>query len=280
MGMAGVTRDIRSYMPLTFAWSSAKMGLWLISAFCEVRVMKVTFFAFMVLSVMAGIAWPGHPQVTLEITGGVEGDIVLELYANKAPITVANFIDYVQSGFYDGLIFHRVMEDFMIQGGGFDTSGFKKVTEPAIISESFNGLSNLRGTVAMARTSDPHSATSQFYINHIDNIPSFDPTVTDLDYGAIARDGNNNPYFKVGYCVFGRVVSGLDLVDMIAIVPVTDDKPDTDIIIERATLTQDVPVCLEKLPGDINGDCNIDLVDFVTMAQNWLTCNSLTPTCD
>lgn len=234
--------------------------------------MKVRFLVFLVLSVAAGVSLAAYPQVTLEITGGVEGDIVLELYTDKAPITVANFIDYVQSGFYDGLIFHRVIEDFMIQGGGFDTNMVEKETGPAIINESFNGLTNLRGTVAMARTPDPHSATSQFFINHSGN--SF------LNYGAIAYDVNDEPYIKVGYCVFARVASGMDIVDAIAAVPTTDDVPDADIIIRYATLNQDIPVCLEKLPGDINGDCNIDLADFVAMAQNWLTCNSITPTCD
>lgn len=247
-------------------------ALQVFSGFSGVRVMKVRFLVLLVLSIAAGASLAAYPQVTLEITGGVEGDIVLELYTDKAPITVANFIAYVQSGFYDDLIFHRVIENFMIQGGGFDPNMVEKETGPPIINESPNALSNLRGTVAMARTSDPHSATSQFFINHYDN--SF------LNYGAIAYDGNNEPYIKVGYCVFGRVVSGMDIVDAIATVSTTDTVPDFDIIIHSTRVTVVAPVCAEKLPGDINGDCTIDLADFLAMAQNWLTCNSITPTCD
>ncbi len=237
--------------------------------------MKVRFLMFLVLSVAAGVSLAAWPEVTLEITGGVAGDIVLELYTDKAPITVANFIDYVQSGFYDDLIFHRVVNGFVIQGGGFGTNMVEKVPGPPIINESSNALSNLRSTVAMARTSDPHSATSQFFINLVDNIY---PTVNNLDYGSLAYAGGE-PYVKVGYCVFGRVVSGMDIVDAIALVTTTDGVPDIDIIIHSARVTFVAPVCAEKLPGDINGDCKIDLADYLEMAQNWVMCNSITPTC-
>ncbi len=234
--------------------------------------MKVRFLVFLVLSVAAGASLAAWPQVTLEIIGGVEGDIVLELYTDQAPITVANFIDYVQSGFYDGLIFHRVINDFMIQGGGFDPDLVEKEPGPPIINESFNGLSNLTGTIAMARTTYANTATAQFFINVDDN--------TFLDHDSIIYNYyTGSPHAQIGYCVFGRVVSGMGIVDSIKAVSATDDVPDVDIIIHSARVTVVAPVCPEKLPGDINGDCNIDLADFLAMAQSWLTCNSITPTC-
>ncbi|UCD28613.1 MAG: peptidylprolyl isomerase [Planctomycetota bacterium] len=142
------------------------------------------------------------PRVGLEIALGTEswGKIVLQLDAVKAPITVKNFLRYVDQGYYNGTIFHRVMPNFMIQGGGY-VSGFKRKTEgqhEPIKNEAKNGLKNKRGTVAMARTPAPHSATSEFFINVVDN--------TGLDYPS--RDG-------WGYCVFGKVVQGMDVVDRI-----------------------------------------------------------------
>jgi len=128
-----------------------------------------------------------------------KGDIKLELYADKAPKTVENFLKYANEGFYEGTIFHRVINGFMIQGGGFDTDFQKKKTHPPVENEAKNGLKNLRGTIAMARTADPHSATAQFFINHKNN--------TALDYPS--RDG-------WGYCVFGKVTEGMDVVDEIA----------------------------------------------------------------
>ena len=122
------------------------------------------------------------------------GNITVELDAQKAPISVANFLSYVNSGFYTDTIFHRVIKNFMIQGGGFDTNGIQKPTKNPITIESQNGLKNLKGTIAMARTSDPNSATSQFFINTNDN--DF------LNYGS--RDQ--------GYAVFGKVTSGMDVV--------------------------------------------------------------------
>jgi len=127
------------------------------------------------------------------------GPVQIELDADKAPQTVENFLKYVDSGFYDGTIFHRVIKDFMIQGGGFTADMQEKPTEAPIQNEAKNGLKNLRGTIAMARTRDPHSATAQFYINHKNN--DF------LDYPG--RDG-------WGYCVFGKVTGGMDTVDRIA----------------------------------------------------------------
>ncbi|HEY6355728.1 MAG TPA: peptidylprolyl isomerase, partial [Burkholderiaceae bacterium] len=127
------------------------------------------------------------------------GDVVIQLDADKAPKTVANFVQYVKDGHYDGLVFHRVIGGFMIQGGGYDADMKEKPTRAPIPLESRNGLSNLRGTVAMARTSVPDSASSQFFINVIDN-PRLD--------AANASDGN-------GYAVFGKVVLGMDVVDKI-----------------------------------------------------------------
>jgi cyclophilin family peptidyl-prolyl cis-trans isomerase len=148
-----------------------------------------------------------------------KGDITLELDAQKAPGTVKNFLAYVDEGFYDGTIFHRVIKDFMIQGGGFTPDLRQKKAHDPIENEAKNGLKNLRGSVAMARTSDPHSATAQFFINHKDN--AF------LDYPG--QDG-------WGYAVFGKVVSGMDVVDAIAAVP-TARSPMPDSPKETVTIT-------------------------------------------
>ena len=131
------------------------------------------------------------------------GDIIVELDAEKAPKTVENFVKYVRAGHYDGTIFHRVIENFMIQGGGYKPDLSEKPTRPPIPLESRNGLSNVRGSIAMARTGIPDSATSQFFINLVDN--------AGLDQ-ANARDG-------AGYAVFGKVVEGMDVVDKIKAVP-------------------------------------------------------------
>lgn len=235
--------------------------------------MKVRFFVLLILSAVTGVSFGANPQVTLQITGAVNGNVVLELYPDEAPVTVENFVDYIQSGFYNGLIFHRAIEDFMIQGGLFDPNLVSATPGSAIVNESSNGLSNLRGTVAMARTNAPHSATSQFYINHADNLF--------LDYGAIAYNGPT-AYFEVGYCVFGSVVSGMDVVDAIAVLPTTSeggmtDVPVDDVIIQSVTV--DSPVCIDKLDGDSDGDCDVDLADFVRLAADWLGCNSITIPC-
>jgi len=128
------------------------------------------------------------------------GDILLELDHEKAPATVDNFISYVESGHYQGTIFHRVIKNFMIQGGGFDPSMHQKQTAAAIRNEANNGLSNEIGSIAMARTPNPHSASAQFFINTEDN--------TFLDFKSETPDG-------WGYCVFGRVVEGMDTVEKI-----------------------------------------------------------------
>jgi peptidyl-prolyl cis-trans isomerase A (cyclophilin A) len=153
------------------------------------------------------------------------GKIVVQLDKEKAPKTVDNFVQYVKSGHYDGTVFHRVIDDFMIQGGGMGADMVEKKTQPPIALESRSGLTNQRGTIAMARTSDPNSATSQFFINVKDNGM--------LDQ-ARSADGN-------GYAVFGKVVSGMDVVDKIRAVETTSrgrqaNVPVTPVIIKQATL--------------------------------------------
>jgi cyclophilin family peptidyl-prolyl cis-trans isomerase len=239
--------------------------------------MRIKWFTGVVLSVIAGISSAANPQVTLHISGAVSGDIVLEIYADKAPVTAANFISYVQSGFYNGLIFHRVMNNFMIQGGGFDASLTQKTPGAAIINESSNRLSNLRGTIVMARTSYADTATSQFFINLVNN--------TSLNYGALTYDNYYNVTAQVGYCVFGAVASGMNVVDAIAVLPTTTENgmsnvPVNDVIIQSASVTFNAPICVTKLEGDVDGDCNVDMADFFKLAQNWLACNSITSACN
>jgi peptidyl-prolyl cis-trans isomerase A (cyclophilin A) len=135
------------------------------------------------------------------------GDIALELYPEQAPITVENFLEYVESCFYDGTIIHRIAAGFVLQGGGYTATGQRKETRPPITNEADNGLLNERGTLSMARTADVNSATSQFFINLVDN--------NVLDHGV--RD--------FGYAVFARVTEGMDVVDQIAQVPVRGEQP-------------------------------------------------------
>jgi len=149
------------------------------------------------------------------------GDIVVELDAAKSPKTVDNFLQYVKAGFYDGTIFHRVIDNFMIQGGGMTADMKEKETRRPIPLESRNGLMNQRGTIAMARTSDPNSATAQFFINVKDNAFLDQPT---------SKDGN-------GYAVFGKVIQGMDVVDKIKVVPTgPGDVPQQAIVIKKATV--------------------------------------------
>jgi peptidyl-prolyl cis-trans isomerase A (cyclophilin A)/peptidyl-prolyl cis-trans isomerase B (cyclophilin B) len=156
------------------------------------------------------------------------GDMTVELYPDKSPKSVENFLTYVNSGFYDGTIFHRVIDNFMIQGGGFTRELRQKPTRPAIANEAKNGLSNTRGTLAMARTGDPNSATAQFFINVVDN-PRLDFT----------SEANGATW---GYTVFGKVVSGLEVVDKIKGVPTgpqgpfKSDVPTTPVVIEKISV--------------------------------------------
>ncbi len=165
-------------------------------------------------------------KVKLETT---MGDITLELDPELAPKTVENFVQYVKDGFYDGTIFHRVIKGFMIQGGGLSTSMSQKPTRPPIPNEANNGFKNERGTIAMARTPDPDSATAQFFINTVDN--SF------LDFSAKTMEG-------WGYCVFGKVIDGMDTVDAIEGVKTTmkkgmQDVPETQVVITKAVVLEE-----------------------------------------
>ena len=163
-----------------------------------------------------------NPTVELHIAG--KGVITLELHQDKAPKSVANFLAYVQSGHYDNTVFHRVIKNFMVQGGGFEPGMKQKPTQAPITNEADNGLKNALYTVAMARTGDPHSATAQFFINVTDN--EF------LNFKAPTAQG-------WGYAVFATVVGGQDVVDTIKAAPTTrkgfhDDVPRDDVVIEKA----------------------------------------------
>jgi peptidyl-prolyl cis-trans isomerase A (cyclophilin A)/peptidyl-prolyl cis-trans isomerase B (cyclophilin B) len=178
------------------------------------RFLFISLVTGIVFSAVAGAAPPYTPSQTTPkvVIETIAGDITIELFPNKAPISVSNFLQYVNSGYYDGLIIHRVVNDAnfsIMQGGGFGPGGVYKSEgiRPPIINESSNGLSNLRGTVAMARTQSPNSATSQFYINAANNI------VFDRGY-----QNPNNP----GYCVFGQVISDMNVVDRIVQLPTLD----------------------------------------------------------
>jgi peptidyl-prolyl cis-trans isomerase B (cyclophilin B) len=151
------------------------------------------------------------------------GDIKLELFEEEAPETTANFLQYVDDGFFNGTIFHRVINDFMIQGGGFDGNFDQKETRPTIKNEAGNRISNSRGTVAMARTSDPHSATAQFFINLIDN--DF------LDFKAPSPQ-------TYGYCVFAKVIEGMDIVDKIKGVKTGTRDGHRDVPVENVELIE------------------------------------------
>lgn len=172
----------------------------------------------LVLAMAAAAAAPStaaHPRVTLDTS---KGKIVIELYPDKAPKSTANFLDYVKSHQYDGTIFHRVIPGFMVQGGGFTAGMQQKPTKDPIVNESSNGLSNERGTLAMARTSDPNSATAQFFINLVDN-----------------RNLDGHPG-AAGYAVFGKVVEGMTVVDKIASVPTKTSGPFSDVPSEPITI--------------------------------------------
>jgi peptidyl-prolyl cis-trans isomerase A (cyclophilin A) len=180
--------------------------------------------ALLAVSLGALAALPAHAQKVRLATSA--GDIVLELDRAKAPKTVDNFLAYVAAGHYDGTVFHRVIDNFMIQGGGMTADMSEKPTRDPVPIESRNGLQNARGTVAMARTSDPNSATAQFFINLKDN--AF------LNYTAETPRG-------WGYAVFGKVVAGMDVVDKIRVVPTGNKGPHQNVplepvVIRKATL--------------------------------------------
>ncbi|MBD3346254.1 MAG: peptidyl-prolyl cis-trans isomerase [Chitinivibrionales bacterium] len=171
--------------------------------------------------VMTQSAEAANPQVKMETSTGT---IIIELDAAAAPKTVENFISYVNDAFYDGTIFHRVIPGFMIQGGGFTPAMKKKQTKAPVQNEADNGLSNKRGTIVMARTNDPHSATAQFFINTVDN--------ENLDFRSKDVRG-------WGYCVFGKVIDGMDTVDTIENVKTGRKGPYRNVPVE--------PVVIEKV---------------------------------
>lgn len=203
-------------------------------------------FLILLLVLSAATLLADNVNVVIETT---MGDIWLELYPDVAPITVENFVDYVNDDFYDGLIFHRVIEDFMVQSGGYDPNGVKiEPTRDPIVNE-FN-LSNIRGTIAMAKLGgDPNSATTEFFISTVDNSSNLD-------------------FQNGGFTVFGRVAIGMDVVDAIAGVSVNviSDRPLNDIIINDIRI-HDGPIII---PGDFNSDVMIDAQDLVVTANEWL----------
>lgn len=174
--------------------------------------------AFFVTGTALAQAPAANPKVLLKTS---LGDITMELYPDKAPVTVKNILDYVETGFYDGLIFHRVIPNFMIQCGGLTAEMSAKSGNPPIKNEAGNGLKNVRGSLAMARTNVVDSATSQFFINLKDN--AF------LNFKSATPEG-------FGYCVFGKVVAGMDVVDAIAKVRTTSKRGHGDVPVEPITI--------------------------------------------
>jgi len=177
------------------------------------------------------------------------GTIMLELDKEKAPLSVANFVQYAKDGYYDGTIFHRVISNFMIQGGGFDEDLLRKTTRESIQNEASNGLKNLKGTIAMARMGAPHSATSQFFINVQDN-PALDFT----------GEENGRTW---GYAVFGKVTAGMDVVNIIRTTatgsnpPFRSDVPIKTMRIEKVTIS-DKPFAIEIVPEEIKTEKKIE----------------------
>jgi cyclophilin family peptidyl-prolyl cis-trans isomerase len=220
--------------------------------------MKKLISVFIIWLFLVVPCWAEAPIVELETNFG---DIVIELFDANAPVTVANFLGYVKSGFYDGLIFHRVIDGFMIQGGGFDTNLNQPDPCEPIINESNNRLSNLRGTVAMARATEPNTATSQFYINVVDN--------NNLNW----KDPNDrvDPN-DVGYCVFGQVISDMNVVDRIAHLPT-----ENNVTVPNDGALDDVPrppgpviIYNAKILGDLDKDSDVDFKDYSIFAGQWL----------
>ncbi len=195
------------------------------TAIIRILTLSLTFFCL----TPAFAAEQAKPRVALETS---QGTIVLELEREKAPKTVENFLAYVNSGFYDGTIFHRIISNFMIQGGGYTAEFGKKPTRAPVENEANNGLKNVRGTIAMARLPSPHSATAQFFINVVDN--------PGLNYRAATARG-------WGYAVFGRVVEGMDVVDKIRRLrtgpggPFAKDVPQETVVITRARVVNATP---------------------------------------
>jgi cyclophilin family peptidyl-prolyl cis-trans isomerase len=195
----------------------------------SILVSMVTICAVLFAPLSSALADEDFPKVRIQTN---MGDIVVELNRAKAPQTVANFLSYVNDGFYNGTVFHRVIDGFMIQGGGFTQDLQQKSTKPPIQNEADNGLKNDRGTIAMARTNNPNSATAQFFINVVNN--DF------LNYRSKTTRG-------WGYAVFGKVVEGMDVVDKIRKTPTgpsgpfRKDVPKTPVVIQSATIVPQAP---------------------------------------
>ncbi|MFO6422845.1 peptidylprolyl isomerase [Motilimonas sp. KMU-193] len=185
----------------------------------------IAAFTLLLSTFMTSQVFAANPEILISTN---KGDITLELFQDKAPVTVANFIAYIQQDGFKESIFHRVIPEFMIQGGGFKTDYQRLATNAPIKNEADNGLSNNRGTIAMARTNDPNSATRQFFINHRDN--------PNLDQGA----------YGAGYAVFGKVIAGMEVVDAIAGVktgtssamPGARDVPKSQVVINAISLVE------------------------------------------
>ncbi len=198
----------------------------------ELPAMKTLTCVLLLLPFLAAVtasAQSANPSVVVKTS---MGSFTIELFQDKAPDTVKNFLLYVDEGFYGGTIFHRVIDGFMVQGGGLDANMTKKQTRKPIVNEAGNKLKNTVGTVAMARTGEPNSATAQFFVNVKDN--AF------LDYRDSSADG-------IGYCVFGKVTSGMDVVEKIKAVPTgvkggMRDVPVTPVVIESVTRVKVAPV--------------------------------------
>jgi cyclophilin family peptidyl-prolyl cis-trans isomerase len=202
----------------------------------EIVVKRIGLVALAVLLAGAGVA-PGQEKNPVVIMDTSMGKLKIELFQDKAPITVKNVLGYVNDKFYDGTVFHRVIPDFMIQGGGFTPGMKEKQTRSPIKNESDNGLRNTRGTLAMARTNEPNSATAQFFIN-----------VKDNDFLDKANAGD-----KVGYAVFGKVIEGMEVVDKIKQVQTADrgvhgDVPVQDVVIRSVRRLDASPNPIEKKP--------------------------------
>jgi cyclophilin family peptidyl-prolyl cis-trans isomerase len=186
------------------------------------KTLTAVLLVLPLLAAFAATAQSANPSVVVKTS---MGSFTIELYPDKAPETVKNFLQYVDDGFYAGTIFHRVIDGFMIQGGGLDGTMTKKATRAPIVNEAGDKLKNTVGTVAMARTGEPNSATAQFFVNVVDN--------AGLDYRDSSREG-------IGYCVFGKVVQGMDVVEQIKGVPTgvknaMRDVPTTPVVIESVT---------------------------------------------
>ena len=200
--------------------------------------MRTVLIALMAATFMASAQETPAPEYVKFSTN--RGDIYIELYRDKAPKTVENFLSYVEDGYYEGVIFHRIVPGFVVQGGGFDAEFNKKATKEPVVNEADNMLPNDRGTLSMARTNDPHSANAQFFINLVDN-------------KALNHTGKTHSA-AWGYAVFGKVVRGMDIVDSMATLPLgpggpfRSSVPQVEAVIESAESLSALPVDPQSQP--------------------------------